>query len=175
MCLSSSHTFLVVIHSYVSQATSAFPGMLPLCLDTRSQYHCASLVHSRSLKIFRNSFILVQNKGKIFSVYSVSSLTPHSGTLYALAKQSKNLGAYKLARYAYEKLQSLRIPPRFQEAVDVGEHYDPIQTIPGLRGELSVCLSVACLSLSVMSIFSMRSCSHSECLFLKRRWKELDC
>lgn len=42
------------------------------------------------------------------------------GTLYALAKQSKNLGAFKLARYAYEKLQSLRIPSRFQEAVDVG-------------------------------------------------------
>ncbi|KAK3103245.1 hypothetical protein FSP39_017787 [Pinctada imbricata] len=42
------------------------------------------------------------------------------GTLYALAKQSKNLGAYKLARYAYEKLQSLRVPARFQEAVDLG-------------------------------------------------------
>ena len=31
LCLSGSHTFLVVTHSYVSQATHAFLGMLPLC------------------------------------------------------------------------------------------------------------------------------------------------
>ena len=30
VCLSGSHTFLVVTHSYVSQATPAFLGMLPL-------------------------------------------------------------------------------------------------------------------------------------------------
>ncbi|XP_020611190.1 intraflagellar transport protein 122 homolog isoform X2 [Orbicella faveolata] len=41
-------------------------------------------------------------------------------TLFALAKQSKNLGAYKMARTAYDKLQSLKIPPRFQEAIDLG-------------------------------------------------------
>uniref|UniRef100_H3AZ66 Intraflagellar transport protein 122 homolog n=1 Tax=Latimeria chalumnae TaxID=7897 RepID=H3AZ66_LATCH len=41
-------------------------------------------------------------------------------TLYALAKQSKALGAYKLARHAYEKLQGLRIPARFQESVELG-------------------------------------------------------
>ena len=29
-CLSGSHTFLVVTHSYISQATHAFHGMLPL-------------------------------------------------------------------------------------------------------------------------------------------------
>ena len=32
VCLSISHTFLVVTHRYVSQATRAFLGMLPLCL-----------------------------------------------------------------------------------------------------------------------------------------------
>ena len=31
LCLSSSHTFLVVTPSHVSQATHAFLGMLPLC------------------------------------------------------------------------------------------------------------------------------------------------
>ena len=31
--LSSSHTFLVVTHSYVSQATHAFLGLLPLCFS----------------------------------------------------------------------------------------------------------------------------------------------
>uniref|UniRef100_A0A3Q0R164 Intraflagellar transport protein 122 homolog n=1 Tax=Amphilophus citrinellus TaxID=61819 RepID=A0A3Q0R164_AMPCI len=41
-------------------------------------------------------------------------------TLYALAKQSRQLGAYKLARYAYEKLQELHIPSRFQESVELG-------------------------------------------------------
>ena len=30
VCLSGSHTFLVVVHSYVSQAIHAFIGMLPL-------------------------------------------------------------------------------------------------------------------------------------------------
>ena len=41
-------------------------------------------------------------------------------TLYAMAKQAKNLGGYKLARYAYEKLQALRVPLRFQEPIDLG-------------------------------------------------------
>ena len=50
----------------------------------------------------------------------VISLIPVSATLFALAKQSKNLGAYKLARHAYEKLQSLRIPARFMEVIDLG-------------------------------------------------------
>lgn len=50
----------------------------------------------------------------------ISSLIIISGTLYALAKQSKNLNGFKLARYAYEKLHTLRIPNRFQEAVDLG-------------------------------------------------------
>ncbi|XP_061187801.1 intraflagellar transport protein 122 homolog isoform X4 [Saccostrea echinata] len=59
-----------------------------------------------------------------YLLHMIQSGIPHGiskvGTLYALAKQSKNLGAYKLARYAYEKLQTLRIPSRFQEAVDLG-------------------------------------------------------
>ena len=33
VCLSSSHTFLVVTHSYVSQAAHAFLGLLPLCFS----------------------------------------------------------------------------------------------------------------------------------------------
>ena len=41
-------------------------------------------------------------------------------TLYAMAKQAKNLRGFKLARYAYEKLQALRVPARFQEAIDLG-------------------------------------------------------
>jgi len=47
-------------------------------------------------------------------------LTCTSNTLYALAKQSKNLGAYKVARDAFQKLQALRVPPSLQETVDLG-------------------------------------------------------
>ena len=35
-------------------------------------------------------------------------------TLYALAKQGKNLEAFKLARYALDKIQQLKVPLRFQ-------------------------------------------------------------
>uniref|UniRef100_A0AAY4D3U5 Intraflagellar transport protein 122 homolog n=1 Tax=Denticeps clupeoides TaxID=299321 RepID=A0AAY4D3U5_9TELE len=40
-------------------------------------------------------------------------------TLYTLAKQSKALGAFKVARHAYERLQGLRVPPRLQEALQL--------------------------------------------------------
>lgn len=43
----------------------------------------------------------------------------HSATWYALAKQGRFLHAYKVARYAYEKLQMLKLPLRFQDAIDV--------------------------------------------------------
>jgi len=41
-------------------------------------------------------------------------------TLWALAKQARHLGAYKVARYAYEKLQQFKLPTRFQDTVDIG-------------------------------------------------------
>lgn len=41
-------------------------------------------------------------------------------TLFTLAKQSKALGAYKLARHAYDKLQGLQIPARFQKSIELG-------------------------------------------------------
>ena len=43
-----------------------------------------------------------------------------SNTLYALVKQSEKLGAYKLARYCYEKLQELYIPSRLQDSIELG-------------------------------------------------------
>lgn len=42
-----------------------------------------------------------------------------SNTLYALAKQSRQLGAYKLARYCFEKLQELYIPSRYQQFIEL--------------------------------------------------------
>lgn len=41
-------------------------------------------------------------------------------TLWALAKQSRQLGAYKVARFAYEKLHALKLPLRFQDLIDLG-------------------------------------------------------
>ncbi|XP_029457277.1 intraflagellar transport protein 122 homolog isoform X3 [Rhinatrema bivittatum] len=59
-----------------------------------------------------------------FLLHNLTKETPLGiskvNTLYALAKQSKALGAYKLARHAYEKLQGLRIPARFQKSIELG-------------------------------------------------------
>uniref|UniRef100_A0A3B3W2G3 Intraflagellar transport protein 122 homolog n=1 Tax=Poecilia latipinna TaxID=48699 RepID=A0A3B3W2G3_9TELE len=41
-------------------------------------------------------------------------------TLFALAKESCKLGAYKLARYSYEKLQELHIPSHLVESIELG-------------------------------------------------------
>eukprot|EP00041_Stephanoeca_diplocostata_P034387 m.1171057 g.1171057 ORF g.1171057 m.1171057 type:complete len:1193 (+) comp24511_c0_seq1:191-3769(+) len=40
--------------------------------------------------------------------------------LYAVAKQSRNMGAYKLARQAYKELQSMKVPASFREELDRG-------------------------------------------------------
>eukprot|EP00048_Salpingoeca_helianthica_P024440 m.32361 g.32361 ORF g.32361 m.32361 type:complete len:1222 (-) comp9388_c0_seq1:284-3949(-) len=40
--------------------------------------------------------------------------------LYALAKQGRNLGAFKVARHAFDKLQSLKLPVVFREHIDLG-------------------------------------------------------
>lgn len=63
-----------------------------------------------------------------------------SNTLYALAKQSQKLGAYKLARYSYEKLQELHIPSRFQDSIELGSL--TIRAKPFHDSE--VCLKVGC-------------------------------
>jgi len=39
--------------------------------------------------------------------------------LYALAKQAQSLGAFKLARMAYDKLQVLRVPSTWQHQIDL--------------------------------------------------------
>ncbi|XP_042679498.1 intraflagellar transport protein 122 homolog isoform X2 [Centrocercus urophasianus] len=59
-----------------------------------------------------------------FLLHSLTKETPLGiskiNTLFTLAKQSKALGAYKLARHAYDKLQGLQIPARFQKSVELG-------------------------------------------------------
>ncbi|NXI71136.1 IF122 protein, partial [Anseranas semipalmata] len=59
-----------------------------------------------------------------FLLHSLTKETPLGiskvNTLFALAKQSKALGAYKLARHAYDKLHGLQIPARFQKSIELG-------------------------------------------------------
>ncbi|NXV86439.1 IF122 protein, partial [Calonectris borealis] len=59
-----------------------------------------------------------------FLLHSLTKETPLGiskvNTLFALAKQSKALGAYTLARHAYDKLQGLQIPARFQKSIELG-------------------------------------------------------
>ncbi|XP_071406264.1 intraflagellar transport protein 122 homolog isoform X2 [Pithys albifrons albifrons] len=59
-----------------------------------------------------------------FLLHSLTKETPLGiskvNTLFALAKQSEALGAYKLARHAYDKLQGLQIPARFQKSIELG-------------------------------------------------------
>uniref|UniRef100_A0A2K6RMG9 Intraflagellar transport protein 122 homolog n=1 Tax=Rhinopithecus roxellana TaxID=61622 RepID=A0A2K6RMG9_RHIRO len=59
-----------------------------------------------------------------FLVHSLPKDTPLGISkvkiLFTLAKQSKALGAYKLARHAYDKLRGLYIPARFQKSIELG-------------------------------------------------------
>ncbi|XP_028906907.1 intraflagellar transport protein 122 homolog [Ornithorhynchus anatinus] len=59
-----------------------------------------------------------------FLLHSLTSEIPLGiskvNTLFTLAKQSRALGAFKLARHAYEKLQGLQIPMRFQKSIELG-------------------------------------------------------
>lgn len=51
---------------------------------------------------------------------AVLNLADGRNTLFTLAKQSKALGAYKLARHAYDKLRGLQIPARIQKSIELG-------------------------------------------------------
>uniref|UniRef100_H3DKP0 Intraflagellar transport protein 122 homolog n=1 Tax=Tetraodon nigroviridis TaxID=99883 RepID=H3DKP0_TETNG len=46
-------------------------------------------------------------------------ISKKGNTLYVLAKQSRHLGAYKLARYCCEKLQDLYIPSCYQQSIEL--------------------------------------------------------
>lgn len=66
-----------------------------------------------------------------------ASLVKHSTMHYTLAKQARTLGANKLAKQLFDKLQSLRIPPRFQEQVEIATissrarpYSDPEELLP---------------------------------------------
>ncbi|XP_070093326.1 intraflagellar transport protein 122 homolog isoform X19 [Equus przewalskii] len=87
-------------------------------------YHGYHAIHRYTEEPF--SFHLPETLFNIsrFLLHSLTKDTPLGiskvKTLFTLAKQSKALGAYKLARHAYNKLQGLRIPTRFQKSIELG-------------------------------------------------------
>ncbi|XP_065406929.1 intraflagellar transport protein 122 homolog isoform X3 [Chrysemys picta bellii] len=87
-------------------------------------YHVYHSIHRYTEEPF--SFHLPETLFNIsrFLLHSLTKETPLGiskvNTLFALAKQSKALGAYKLARHAYDKLQGLKIPARFQKSIELG-------------------------------------------------------
>ncbi|XP_067933831.1 intraflagellar transport protein 122 homolog isoform X2 [Watersipora subatra] len=66
--------------------------------------------------LFNMGRYLLLNLGKSEAPAGISRVH----ILYALAKQGKNLGAFKFVRAAYDQLQALRIPPQFEDNVDLG-------------------------------------------------------
>ncbi|KAK7884869.1 hypothetical protein WMY93_027992 [Mugilogobius chulae] len=104
------------------------------CSDMLSKFnrfqHLAELYHVyRSIQRYTDEPFSSHMPETLFNIcrFLLNNLTKEIppgiskvNTLYALAKQSRKLGAYKLARYSYEKLQELHIPSRFQDSVEVG-------------------------------------------------------
>ena len=59
-----------------------------------------------------------------YLINSMSQSDPPKGislvnTLYTLAKQSKVLGAFKLARFTYDRLQQLKVPESWEDNIDL--------------------------------------------------------
>ncbi|CAM9548057.1 unnamed protein product, partial [Choristocarpus tenellus] len=86
-------------------------------------YHAFHLVHSFTVDPFTSlqpdvllqvSRFLINSLGEGESPQGIS----RAHTLYTLAKQAKILGAFKLARFAYDRLQRQQIPPLWQDQID---------------------------------------------------------
>ena len=81
-------------------------------------------------------------------VWVVVSFTDYRAVLYTLAKQGKALGAYKVARHAYDQLQALAVPQRFQESIDLGSV--TIRSKPYQDKEVCICQRQCSCMLCVM-------------------------
>ncbi|KAH8096448.1 hypothetical protein JL720_3820 [Aureococcus anophagefferens] len=85
--------------------------------------------------LFQCARFLVNGLGAREAPHGISKVK----ILFALAKQAKHLGAYKLARFAYDKLQHMKVPDEWQEQLDVDMltiHSKPVRDNPEL---LPVC------------------------------------
>jgi intraflagellar transport protein 122 len=65
--------------------------------------------------LFQVSRFIINSLGSAENIpYGISK----AATLYTLARQAMKLGCFKLARHAYDRLNRLQIPPRWQEDVE---------------------------------------------------------
>ena len=65
--------------------------------------------------LFQVSRFLINSIGQADAPYGISRVN----ILYTLAKQAKVLGAYKLARFAYDRLQQLKVPDTWDDNIDL--------------------------------------------------------
>ncbi|WIA11467.1 hypothetical protein OEZ85_011583 [Tetradesmus obliquus] len=92
--------------------------------ETAELYHAFSIIHTAAHQPFKTvddatlfnaaRFLLMRVQGR-----EVPKGIALSQVLLALATQARAQGAYKLARYAYSKLQALALPPAVAAEVDM--------------------------------------------------------
>ncbi|KAI8925767.1 hypothetical protein BC831DRAFT_459392 [Entophlyctis helioformis] len=63
------------------------------------------------------------NMSKFVYAYTATHRAPQGiskvYTLYTMAKMARNLGGFKLSRFALERLLTMRVPPRWHDAIDL--------------------------------------------------------
>jgi len=98
--------------------------------------------------------------------------TPHGVskvyTLFAIAKQGKTLGAFKLARQAYQRLLSLKIPKSWTDQVDLA--FLTIRTKPFNDKEELLPVCYRCSSSNTLLSASGDKCSNCGHRFVRSFW-----
>ena len=114
---SGSHTFLVFTHSYVSQATHAFLGMLPLFLNKEQQ-----ISRGDAFKNIERVFTIEQNyPNQYFSILNLSNLA-----FLASLEQNKWKNMLLLCVFLnifYSKLQNFNLTAKQYEYWQVQKLY----------------------------------------------------
>jgi intraflagellar transport protein 122 len=91
-------------------------------LDLSENYHVYSTVHQFIDQPFTNTLPDVFLNSANYLLHKLADPYPKGiskfAVLFTVAKHAKQTGAYKLARHALKKIQSLRVPASFQENVD---------------------------------------------------------
>ncbi|XP_059519635.1 intraflagellar transport protein 122 homolog isoform X3 [Myotis daubentonii] len=86
-------------------------------------YHCYHAIHRYTEEPFSSHRPETLFNISRFLLHSLTKDTPLGiskvRTLFTLAKQSRALGAYKLARHAYDQLRGLYVPARFQKSIEL--------------------------------------------------------
>lgn len=67
--------------------------------------------------------VLIQASAVILNNMSLNQTPPKgilmSNIVFCLAKQARQLGAFQTARFAYKKIQTLKVPDRYEEEIDI--------------------------------------------------------